>query len=131
MEDSAQPEKLRELEDGPTRFDPSLWAALAKADVLGIALPTSVGGSGLGFLELCVVMIEVGWSVAPVPALASLVLGAETLSTFGSAQQQTDQLGGVAAGEKILTAALRSQGRSQPTTFSTTTKPRLPVGDGN
>ena len=53
-----------------TRFDRELWAELAEAGLLGIALPERRGGGGLGFLELCLVLEEVGRTVAPVPALA-------------------------------------------------------------
>ena len=43
---------------------------LAKAGLLGIALPEDVGGSGLGFLELCLLLEQVGRTVAPLPLLA-------------------------------------------------------------
>ena len=69
FEHRATPEHLTELESGEVRFDAALWSELASSDLLGIALPESVGGSGGGFLELGVLLAEVGWSVAPVPAL--------------------------------------------------------------
>ena len=67
--------------------DPAVWKALADADLLGIALPESVGGSGRGFLDLAILLAEVGWSVAPVPAYATLVLGADTIARHGDAEQ--------------------------------------------
>ena len=84
FERRATTDRLAELEAAGTRHDPALWQELADADLLGIALPESVGGSGRGFLELGILLAEVGWSVAPVPAYATLVLGADTIARYGT-----------------------------------------------
>src|SRR3954469_21755245 len=72
FEHRATPEHLTELEagseNGHVRYDAALWRELATADLLGIALPENLGGSGHGFLELALLLAEVGASVAPVPA---------------------------------------------------------------
>ena len=52
FEHRATPEHLTELEAGEVRYDAALWRELATSDLLGIALPENVGGSGGGFLEL-------------------------------------------------------------------------------
>ena len=110
----ATPERLTTLEAGDVRHDPALWNSLADADLLGVALPESVGGSGRGFLDLAVVMSEVGWSVAPVPAYAALVLGADTIARHGDAEQIQRHLADVVTGDRILTAGLTEPGRSDP-----------------
>ena len=46
FEARATPERLTELESGDLRHDPELWSELASSDLLGIALPEAVGGSG-------------------------------------------------------------------------------------
>ena len=69
-------EHLKEIEAGGDGFDRETWAELAKAGLLGIALPESAGGSGLGFVALCRLFEEVGRTVAPVPVLPTVVLGA-------------------------------------------------------
>jgi 3-oxocholest-4-en-26-oyl-CoA dehydrogenase beta subunit len=115
----ATPERLTELEAGETRHDPALWAELAAVDLLGTALPEAFGGNGGGFVELAVLLAEVGWSVAPVPAYATLVLGADPIARHGSAEQQRRFLPGVVAGTRILSAGLQEPGRSDPTRPST------------
>lgn len=50
-----------------------LWAALAEAGLLGASLPESVGGSGLGFTETCLLLEAQGRSVAPLPLLQTVV----------------------------------------------------------
>lgn len=107
----ATPDHLSELETSASRFDPTLWQHLAEADLLGIALPESVGGSGRGFLELAILLAEVGWSVAPVPAYPTL-LAADAIARFGTVEQHRRQLPDVVAGKRILTAALTEPGRS-------------------
>lgn len=115
-------DRLTEIEAGDVRHDPALWTDLASADLLGIALPTSVGGSGCGFLELAIVMSEIGRSVAPVPAFATLVLGADTIARHGDSDQQQRYLPAVANGQAILTAALTEPGRSDPAAPQTTAR---------
>ena len=41
------PERVQEVEAGEDRFDRELWAELAKADLLGLAVPEAYGGGGL------------------------------------------------------------------------------------
>jgi alkylation response protein AidB-like acyl-CoA dehydrogenase len=105
------------------RHDPELWAELASADLLGIALPESAGGSGAGFFELAVLLSEVGHSVAPVPAYATLVLGADTIARHGDSDIQQRYLPGVADGSVILTGALAEPGVSDPIAPRTSARP--------
>lgn len=106
FERHATPERLTAIEADGTRHDPSLWQDLAAADLLGIALPESVGGSGRGFFEVALLLAEVGWSVAPVPVYATLALGADAIVRYGTADQHARYLPDVVAGRRILTAAL-------------------------
>jgi 3-oxocholest-4-en-26-oyl-CoA dehydrogenase beta subunit len=116
----ATPERLTELEAGESRYDAALWKELASVDLLGTALPESVGGNGGGLVELGVLLAEVGWSVAPVPAYPTLLLGADPIARHGSPEQQRRFLPGVIDATRILTAALQEPGRSDPTNPTTT-----------
>jgi alkylation response protein AidB-like acyl-CoA dehydrogenase len=99
-------ERLKELEAGEERFDRKAWEELAKANLLGIALPEDVGGSGLGFVEVALVLEEVGRTVAMVPVLPTIVMGALPIAEFGTEQQKGELLPPVVAGGLVLTAAL-------------------------
>ena len=59
------------------------WADLAAAGVLAAGLPEALGGAGLGLLEQCSVLTEIGRAAPDVPYLASIVLGAGALARFG------------------------------------------------
>ena len=82
--------------------DRELWHTMAEAGLVGISLPESVGGGGLGFLETCIVLEEVGRTAAPIPALAVMGLGGTALAHFGG----VGHLEGVADGRRVVTAAL-------------------------
>jgi 3-oxocholest-4-en-26-oyl-CoA dehydrogenase beta subunit len=114
LTDHATQERLRAVEATGPRFDPALWADLAKAGVLAAALPEPAGGAGLGLLEQCSVLIEIGRTVAPVPYLASIVLGASALASFGTADQQRRWAGPAGQGEVILAAALAEEDGDDP-----------------
>src|SRR5215213_2810506 len=102
LSDATTLERTKQVVNDRDGFDRDLWASLAGAGIVGISLPESVGGAGLGFLETCIVLEEVGRTAAPIPALAVMGLAAPALVEFGA----TDALDGVAAGTKIVTAAL-------------------------
>jgi 3-oxocholest-4-en-26-oyl-CoA dehydrogenase beta subunit len=87
-------------------LDREAWQRLASANLLGIAIPEAYGGSGLGFVEACLVLEQIGRYVAPVPYYPSVVLGALPVARFGTPAQKTELLPDVATGALILTAAL-------------------------
>jgi alkylation response protein AidB-like acyl-CoA dehydrogenase len=118
LSDRMTHERLKELEAGGEGFDRVTWAELAKAGLLGIALPEDAGGSGLGFVALCRLHEEIGRTVAPVPVLPTVVLGALPIAQFGTDAQRQQYLPGVVAGDAVLTAALVETGTDalHPTT---------------
>jgi alkylation response protein AidB-like acyl-CoA dehydrogenase len=122
FERRATPERLTELEAGEFRYDAALWNELAAVDLLGTALPESVGGTGGGFVELAVLLAEVGWSVAPVPAYPTLLLGADPIARHGSPEQHRRFLPGVVDATRVLTAGLHEPGRSDPANPTTTAR---------
>ncbi len=119
LEDKLPHARLRAIEASDERIDRELWSELARANLLGVATPEEFGGSDLGFAALCVLLEELGRTVAPVPALASLVLGALPVATFGSAEQKRRLLPGVVNGEVHLTAALAEAGALEPADTTT------------
>jgi acyl-CoA dehydrogenase len=135
----APAERVKQVEASETRVDPELWRALADAGLLAIAVPEEHGGSGLGVIELCLLLEEQGRRVAPVPLWPTLVLGALPLAEFGTPEQQR-WLPGVASGDVFLTAALAEPGVNDPLRPRTTAtrdgdgwrldgvKPSVPAG---
>lgn len=122
LSEQATPKRLAELEDNGGWYDETLWHHLAEAGVVGAALSEDVGGGGLGFTELALLLEQVGAHVAPVPLLET-VLAALTIDTFGTPEQRTRDLPDVTAGRALLTAALTESGRDDPARPLTTATP--------
>jgi alkylation response protein AidB-like acyl-CoA dehydrogenase len=99
-------EVLRDLERSGEWFADDVWLALAKADLLGIALPEADGGGGYGLIEACVIAQQIGRTVAPVPYLATIVAAAMPLAHFGSDEQRQRFLPSVIDGSATLSLAL-------------------------
>ena len=90
------------------------WADLAAAGVLAAGLPSELDGAGLGLLEQCSVLIELGRAVSDVPYLASIVLGAGAVAQFGTAEQQARWAVPAGQGSSVLTAALAEEDGDDP-----------------
>jgi alkylation response protein AidB-like acyl-CoA dehydrogenase len=120
LDDRMELQHLKERDRSDDWYDLDTWREFAKANLLGIALPENVGGLGLGFLDLCMVLREVGRQVAPLPMIPTLVSAALPIARFGTDAQQA-VLSKVAAGEVLLTAALVEYGSEpeQPATTAT------------
>ena len=90
------------------------WKELAQAGLLDL------GADGLGVLDTTVLLTEIGRRAMPVPALATLALGALPVARWGDAALREALLPAVAAGELILTAAIREPSDPQPDLPATT-----------
>lgn len=87
---------------GVAGFDADLWR-MAAHDLgwAGLIVPEAAGGSGLGFVELAILMEEMGRVLYPSPFEATVVLAANVLMALG-----TDRyLGRIAAGDLTATLA--------------------------
>jgi 3-oxocholest-4-en-26-oyl-CoA dehydrogenase beta subunit len=110
--DGTNHERLLELERSGDWFDLPLWSAVVKGGLSAVAIPERCGGSGLGVLELCLVLEEQGRHVAPVPLLATSLLGALPIAEFGTQAQQDRWLRPVVESGAVLSAALVELGAS-------------------
>lgn len=122
------PERVAAAEASDDRTDRELWAALAAADLLGLAVPEAHGGQGLGLVELCLVLEAQGRCVAPVPLWTTAVLGALPLARFAPGDLAARWLPGVVAGDVVLTAALSGAAASPTATPPVTASP---TGEGS
>ena len=98
--------RIRELRDqAGDGFSRPLWREMAELGWAGIIIPEQYGGAGLGYVDLMVVMEELGRGLMPEPMLSSVLLGANTLLLGGSDAQRKAHLPKVAAGEELLALA--------------------------
>ncbi len=107
--------RLDALDEAGTWLDRDLWRQLADAGIVGAALKEDVGGGGLGYAELALLLEQVGATVAQVPLFDTVLCAALVLDAFGSEQQRQRDLPGVATGTTLLAAALVESGRDDLT----------------
>ena len=100
-------ERMRSVERSDHRFDAELYKTLWEAGVMSVALPSEIGGAGLGLIELCRVLIELGRHVAPLPAAAGAI-AAMAIARSGT-HGLVDIAGPALAGQKVLTVALAEE----------------------
>ena len=117
--DQTAPERLKGIEQGEARFDDKLWADLAEAGLLGVAIDETHGGMGFGFETLCLLVEEVGRTVAPAPVVPVLVTAASSLQKFAPAPLCERHLPPVANGSELLSAAMIEPGNEDAANPST------------
>ena len=119
LDERVTTERLVELEESGAAYDTECWQELAATNLLGVALPEEVGGSGFGLMELCVLLEEAGRHVAPLPLLATVGTVALPVAEFGTADQRARLLAPVVDGRSVLTAALQEPAHADPLTPTT------------
>jgi alkylation response protein AidB-like acyl-CoA dehydrogenase len=96
--------RLMETEDG---YDPAVWSQMA--DQLGLqslTIPEEYGGSGFSYVELIVILEEMGSALLCAPYFSTVALAANALLTSGDETAKKELLPGLASGETIGTLAI-------------------------
>ena len=105
--DAKSPEAaVREQMETDTGFDPAVWAQMGEQMGLqGLIVPEEFGGSGYGYVELGIVLEEMGRSLLCAPFFSTVVLAANTLIHSGDDSAKKTHLPGIASGETIAALA--------------------------
>ncbi len=98
LEEKSSSDKVRELMETADGFDEGTWKQMADLGWFGMAIPESYGGIGFGFVEVTVLMEEMGKRLLPAPYFSSVVLAANAILNAGTEDQKTELLGGIADG---------------------------------
>lgn len=107
FEEKAPSTEVRRLMETSEGYDPAVWKQMAEElGLQGIHLPEEYGGQGFGFLELGIVLEEMGRVLLPSPFYATVCLAANAILNAGDQAQKQALLPGIAAGETLATLAL-------------------------
>jgi len=96
---------VREMEKDPKGFTPKLWRKMADLGWMGIIFPESYGGTGGDFLDLLVLLEEMGRACLPGPFFSTVVLGGLPIMEAGTEPQRREFLTPIASGHLTLTLA--------------------------
>ncbi len=106
---------VRKMMADETAHSSELWKKIAELGWLGIVCPEEYGGAGGSFLDLVVILEEMGRALLPGPFFATALLGSTALLAGGSATQKSELLPQIASGDLVLTLALaETSGRYDP-----------------
>jgi alkylation response protein AidB-like acyl-CoA dehydrogenase len=97
---------VRRMMEDERGFDDAQWAKMAELGWLGLAVPEAQGGAGLGFVDLVVLLEEMGRVVFPGPFFSTAVVAAPTLADAASPALQAEWLPKIATGRARGTLAL-------------------------
>jgi alkylation response protein AidB-like acyl-CoA dehydrogenase len=96
---------VRQMMEDDRGFRDEQWRKMAELGWHGLILPEAHGGAGLTFVDMVVVLEEMGRVVLPGPFFSTVVLGGVVLAEGGSAAQREELLPRLAAGELRVTLA--------------------------
>ena len=97
---------VKEMEDDEKGYSPELWREMAELGWTGLVFPEEYGGGGMSFLDLSVLLEEMGRACLPGPFLSTVMLGGLPILDTGSGEQKQEYLPKIASGEVIFTLAL-------------------------
>ena len=97
---------VREMEVDEKGYSPGLWKKMAELGWMGLVLPEQYGGEGMSFLDLTVLLEELGRALVPGPYVSTVVYCALPILASGTEEQKKEFLPKIARGEMIVTLAL-------------------------
>jgi len=99
-------EQVRQVEEGEQGYSEDLWRKMADLGWMGLIIPETYGGIGGSFLDLTILLEEMGYNICPGPFIPTVVLGSLPILLAGSEKLKAQLLPQIAGGQKIITLAL-------------------------
>lgn len=111
---------VREMAADATGYSTELWRKMAELGWMGVAIPEEHGGLDNGFLDLCLLIEEMGRARLPSPFVPTVVLAGMPILRFGSDEQRARYLPTIAEGRVLSYAALEPEAGWDPEEIRTT-----------
>lgn len=102
----------RALEADPRGYTPELWAKMAELGFMGVPFREEYGGMGRSFLDLCLVIEELGRRRVSGPFFSTVVLCGLPIARFGNQAQRREYLDAIITGKRIMSYAEIEPGAS-------------------
>ncbi|HLN05367.1 MAG TPA: acyl-CoA dehydrogenase family protein, partial [Acidimicrobiales bacterium] len=107
LEDKSPMSEVRRLMETDEGYDPAVWSQMAnQLGLQALIIPEENGGAGFGYVELEVVLEEMGRSLLCAPYFSTVALATNALVASGDQLAKADYLPAIANGEIIATLAL-------------------------
>ncbi len=103
---------VRKMMEDERGFTADLWRKMAELGWMGLILPEAYGGAGLDFVDMVVVLEEMGRVVLPGPFFSTVILAGVAIAEGGSPKQKETHLPKIADGSlKATLANMEPSGR--------------------
>ena len=97
---------VREMEKDEKGYSPQLWKEMTDLGWLGLVFPEKYGGADMSFLDLAVLLEEMGRALFPGPFFSTVALGGLPILDLGTEAQKDKYLPDIINGKAIFTLAL-------------------------
>jgi alkylation response protein AidB-like acyl-CoA dehydrogenase len=106
--ESKSPEtEVRRLMETTEGYDPAVWSQMAnELGLQSLVIPEEYGGQGFTYVELTVVLEEMGRALLAAPFYSTVVLATNAVLHSGDEAAKKEILPGIASGETIAALAL-------------------------
>ena len=106
LEDKSPEVEVRRLMETESGYDESVWAQMGQQlGLQGLAVPEEFGGSGYSYVELIVVLEEMGRALLCAPYFSTVALAANALLSSSDDGAKKEYLPGIASGQTMATVA--------------------------
>ena len=101
---------VRAMEQEERGYTPDMWQKLAEQGWLALVFPEQYGGVGMSFLDLTILLEEMGRALLPSPFFSAVIMGGMTVMDAGTEAQKQEFLPGICEGQVLVTLALTEPG---------------------
>lgn len=96
---------VREMKNDPNGYSTELWEKMVDLGWTGLNIPEKYGGIGGSFLDLTILLEEMGEVLLPSPFFSSIVVGASLIAAAGTEEMKEALLPGIIDGELHVSLA--------------------------
>ncbi|HEX2850354.1 MAG TPA: acyl-CoA dehydrogenase family protein [Acidimicrobiales bacterium] len=110
LEQKSPETEVRRLMETTEGYDPAVWEQMgSQLGLQGLAIPEEYGGSGYSYVELIIVLEEMGRALLNAPYFSTVALAANALLQSGDDAAKKEYLPGIASGDTIATLAFTEE----------------------
>jgi len=120
LEKECTKQHVRDMEQDENGYSPELWSKMVQLGWMGLPFPESYGGGGWGFLDLVLLLEEMGRVCLPGPFLPTVVLSGLPILAVGSEEQKQELLPQVCQGKIFTLALTEPEGSYEAASIQTT-----------
>lgn len=97
---------VRLMETDERGYSTELWCDMAESGWMGLVFPEKYGGGGLGFLDLILLLEEMGRACLPGPFFPTVLLGGLSILNMATEDQRGEFLPKIVKGQMIVSLAI-------------------------